>query len=325
MMIKLAAAFLMDAVFGDPVWLYHPIRVIGKWISLMEKCLRRCFPKDRRGERLAGIFLMVFTVLPSFFLPAGVLYLAGKLHPWLAFALEVFWMYQILAMKCLKVEALKVYDALAHQDIALARQRLSWLVGRDTENLSEEEIVKATVETVAENTTDGVVAPMIFMAIGGAPLGFAYKAVNTLDSMVGYRNEKYRYFGTASARTDDVASFIPARVSGILMVFASAFCRYDTAGAWRCFIRDRNKHLSPNSAQTESSCAGALGIQLGGTHDYFGKPVEKPTLGDEKRKAEPEDIRRANQLLTVTSILTFIMLEVLLQCQLGLTVILGKN
>lgn len=313
MMIKLAAALLLDAVFGDPVWLYHPIRVIGKWISLMEKCLRRCFQVNQRGERLAGIFLVAFVVLPSFFLTAGILYLAGKLHPWLAFALEVFWMYQILAMKCLKVEALKVYDALAHHDIALARQRLSWLVGRDTENLSEEEIVKATVETVAENTTDGVIAPMIFMAIGGAPLGFAYKAVNTLDSMVGYRNEKYRYFGTASARTDDVANFIPARLSGLLMVFASVFCRYDTAGAWRCFIRDRNKHLSPNSAQTESACAGALGIQLGGTHDYFGKPVEKPTLGDEKRKAEPEDIRRANRLLTVTSILAFILLEVLLK------------
>lgn len=313
MMIKLALAFLLDAIFGDPVWLYHPIRIIGKWISLMEKCLRRSFPSGKRGERLAGVFLVIFVVVPSFALTAGILYLAGKLHPWSAFALEVFWMYQILAMKCLKVEALKVYDALAHRDIGMARQRLSWLVGRDTENLSEEEIVKATVETVAENTTDGVVAPMIFMAIGGAPLGFAYKAVNTLDSMVGYRNEKYRYFGTASARMDDVVNFIPARLSGILMVFASAFCRYDAAGAWRCFVRDRNKHLSPNSAQTESACAGALGIQLGGTHDYFGKPVEKPTLGDEKRKAEPEDIRRANRLLTVTSIFAFILLEVLLK------------
>lgn len=195
-----------------------------------------------------------------------------------------FWMYQILAMKCLKIEALKVYDALTHQNIAPGRQRLSWLVGRDTANLSEEEIVKATVETVAENTTDGVIAPMLFMAIGGAPLGFAYKAVNTLDSMVGYRNDKYRYFGTASARADDVVNFIPARLAGLLMVLAAFFCRYDAAGAWRCFVRDRNKHLSPNSAQTESACAGALGIQLGGTHDYFGKPVEKPTLGDEKRQ-----------------------------------------
>lgn len=308
MMIKLILAFVLDALLGDPVWLYHPIRVIGKWISLTEKFLRQYFPANLWGERMAGVFLTILVVLPSFGLPAGIIFMAGKLHPWLAYVLEVFWMYQILAMKCLKVEALKVYDALTHQDIVLARQRLSWLVGRDTVNLSEEEIVKATVETVAENTTDGVIAPMLFMAIGGAPLGFAYKAVNTLDSMVGYRNDKYRYFGTASARADDVVNFIPARLGGFLMVIAAFLCRYDASGAWRCFVRDRNKHLSPNSAQTESACAGALGIQLGGTHDYFGKPVEKPTLGDEKRRAEPEDIRRTNRLMVVTSVLCLILI-----------------
>lgn len=312
--IQLFLAFLLDSIFGDPVWLYHPIRIIGKWISLMEKHLRRIFPKDRHGERLAGAVLTAMVVLPAFLIPGGLLHLAGKLHPWAAWILEVFWMYQILAMKCLKTEALKVYDALAKQDLPLARQRLSWLVGRDTEKLSEEEIVKATVETVAENTTDGVVAPMLFMAVGGAPLGFAYKAVNTLDSMVGYRNDKYRYFGTASARADDAVNFIPARLTGILMVIAAALCRYDISGSWRCFVRDRNKHLSPNSAQTESACAGALGIQLGGTHDYFGKPVEKPTLGDAKRKAVPEDIRRANRLMTATSLLALIFAEVLLKC-----------
>ncbi|HAP20476.1 MAG TPA: cobalamin biosynthesis protein CobD [Lachnospiraceae bacterium] len=307
-MIKLILAFVLDVLLGDPVWLYHPIRVIGKWISLAEKFLRQYFPANLWGERMAGVFLTILVVLPSFGLPAGIIFMAGKLHPWLAYVLEVFWMYQILAMKCLKVEALKVYDALTHQDIVLARQRLSWLVGRDTVNLSEEEIVKATVETVAENTTDGVIAPMLFMAIGGAPLGFAYKAVNTLDSMVGYRNDKYRYFGTSSARADDVVNFIPARLGGFLMVIAAFLCRYDASGAWRCFVRDRNKHLSPNSAQTESACAGALGIQLGGTHDYFGKPVEKPTLGDEKRRAEPEDIRRTNRLMVVTSVLCLILI-----------------
>ena len=313
MMIKLALAFLLDSVCGDPVWLYHPIRIIGKWISFMEKCLRRCFPAGKRGEQAAGVFLLISVVVPSFFLPKGLIYLAEKFHPWAAFILEVFWMYQILAMKCLKSEALKVYDALVRHDIAAGRQRLSWLVGRDTANLSEEEIVKATVETVAENTTDGVIAPMLFMAIGGAPLGFAYKAVNTLDSMVGYRNDTYRYLGTASARTDDAVNFIPARLSGLLMILAAVFCSYDGAGAWKCFVRDRNRHLSPNSAQTESACAGALGIQLGGTHDYFGKPVEKPTLGDEKRKAEPEDIRRANRLMVVTSVLALALTEILLK------------
>ena len=262
---------------------------------------------------MAGAVLLVMVVLPAFLIPGGLLYMAGKIHPGAAWILEVFWMYQIFAMKCLKTEALKVYDALAKQDLPLARQRLSWLVGRDTENLSAEEVVKATVETVAENTTDGVVAPMVFMAGGGASLGFAYKAVNTLDSMVGYRNDQDRYFGTASARADDVVNFIPARLTGILMVIAAALCRYDASGSWRCFHRDRNKHLSPNSAQTESACAGALGIQLGGTHDYFGKPVEKPTLGDAKRKAVPEDIRRANRLMTATSILALILAEVLLK------------
>ena len=156
----------------------------------------------------------------------------------------------------------------------------------------------------------GVISPMIFMAIGGAPLGFAYKAVNTLDSMVGYRNDKYRYFGTASARADDVLNFIPARLAGLLMVFAACFCRYDASGAWRCFLRDRNKHLSPNSAQTESACAGALGILLGGVHDYFGKPVEKPMLGDEKREAEPEDIRRAVRLMIAASLFSLILVEI---------------
>lgn len=180
---------------------------------------------------------------------------------------------------------------------------LSWLVGRDTEHLSEAEVIKADVETIAENTTDGVTAPMIFMAIGGAPLGFAYKAVNTLDSMVGYRNEKYRYLGTASARMDDILNFVPARISGILMVLSAFLLKYDGRNAWQCFLRDRNKHLSPNSAQTESACAGALGIQLGGTHDYFGKAVEKPTIGEEKRQPEPEDIRRANRLMLWTSFL----------------------
>lgn len=229
-----------------------------------------------------------------------------------AFILEVFWMYQILAMKSLKTESMKVFDALMQKDINQARKRLSWLVGRDTEILSSEEVIKADVETIAENTTDGVIAPMIFMAIGGAPLGFAYKAINTLDSMVGYRNEKYRYFGTASARTDDAANFIPARIAGILMVVSAFLLRYDGKNAWKCFLRDRNKHLSPNSAQTESACAGALGIQLGGTHDYFGKAVEKPTIGDERRQPISADIKSANRLMMAASALCLMCVEMIL-------------
>ena len=185
----------------------------------------------------------------------------------------------------------KVYTAIKSKDLGLARTMISYLVGRDTQSLSFNEIIKATVETVAENTSDGVIAPMLFMAIGGAPLGFLYKGVNTMDSMVGYKNEKYINFGYFPAKMDDIFNFIPARVSGLLMIVAAFLCGYDGKGAARIFFRDRNNHLSPNSAQTESACAGALDIQLGGTHDYFGKPVVKPTIGDDINEPEAEHIR----------------------------------
>ncbi len=319
-MIRLFAAFIADIFFGDPYWLYHPIRLIGKWISFLERRLRKYFPPSDKGERTAGRWLVPLTVLPSFILPFVILEaltwwrlplpdillrFTGPVKTWgegLAMALDAFWMYQILAMGCLKKEALKVYGALKENDLSDARKKLSWLVGRDTQDLSKEEVVKATVETVAENTTDGVASPLFYMALGliflpfGAPLGFAYKAVNTLDSMVGYRNERYKWFGRASAITDDVANFIPARLCGLSMVVA-AFFGYDGRGAWKVFKRDRLAHLSPNSAQTESACAGALGIQLGGTHDYFGKPVEKPTLGDPARKAEKKHIKDSLRLM----------------------------
>ena len=229
------------------------------------------FLPESGGERAAGLCLMVVTVLLFFWLPWGILKAAARIHPWLAFVLEVFWMYQILAMKSLRTESMKVFDALMQKDITRARQMLSWLVGRDTEHLSEAEVIKADVETIAENTTDGVTAPMIFMAIGGAPLGFAYKAVNTLDSMVGYRNEKYRYLGTASARMDDIFNFVPARISGILMVLSAFLLKYDGRNAWQCFLRDRNKHLSPNSAQTESACGGLWGFSLAEPMTILGK------------------------------------------------------
>lgn len=312
MVVKLALAFFLDYILGDPLWLYHPVRIIGTWINFLEKRFRRWFPKGFKGEFAAGICLLILVILPAYFLPFVLLGLAGKIHPGFRFGLEVFWMYQILAMKSLRVESMKVCTALEENDPDLARKMLSWLVGRDTDNLSEIDIVRGAVETVAENTSDGVVAPLIFMALGGAPLGFLYKAVNTLDSMVGYRNEKYRYFGTASARADDVLNFIPARISGLFMVGAAFLSGYNGKRAWKCFLRDRSKHLSPNSAQTESACAGALGIMLGGTHNYFGKPVEKPALGDDTRPPAAEDIKRANILMQGTSILSFIFIEVLL-------------
>ena len=186
---------------------------------------------------------------------------------------------------------------------------ISYLVGRDTQNLSFEEVIKATVETVAENTSDGVIAPMIFMAIGGAPLGFLYKGVNTMDSMVGYKNDQYIHFGCIPARMDDVFNFIPARVSGVLMVIAAFLCGYDGRGAAKILLRDRKNHLSPNSAQTESACAGALGIRLGGTHDYFGKPVEKPTIGDDLNPGVPGHIPDTHILMYMTAVICMFMLN----------------
>lgn len=296
--------FLLDLCFGDPRWLPHPVVWIGKGISRMEKFLRRHFPKTPKGERTAGILLAICIPLASFLISLGVLLLAYRISFWLWFVLHTFWAYQIPASRCLATESRKVYRKLAAFDLSGARTQLSWLVGRDTQSLSEEEVTKACVETVAENTSDGVTAPLFYLLIGGVPLGFLYKAVNTLDSMVGYRNETYRYFGTASAKLDDALNWLPSRICAVLMICAAWLLRLDARNAWRIFRRDRSKHLSPNSAQTESVAAGALGIRLGGTHLYFGKPVEKPTIGDARRPARPEDILTANRLMIGTSILS---------------------
>lgn len=296
--------FLLDLCFGDPRWLPHPVVWMGKGISRMEKFLRLHFPKTPKGERTAGILLAICIPLASFLISLGVLLLAYRISFWLWFVLHTFWAYQIPASRCLATESRKVYRKLAASDLSGARTQLSWLVGRDTQSLSEEEVTKACVETVAENTSDGVTAPLFYLLIGGVPLGFLYKAVNTLDSMVGYRNETYRYFGTASAKLDDALNWLPSRICAVLMICAAWLLRLDTRNAWRIFRRDRSKHLSPNSAQTESVAAGALGIRLGGTHLYFGKPVEKPTIGDARRPTRPEDILTANRLMIGTSILS---------------------
>ena len=213
--------------------------------------------------------------------------------------------YQILAAKCLKTESMKVYTCLKENDLVKARRAVSMIVGRDTAVLDAEGVAKAAIETVAENTSDGVIAPMLYTALGGPVLGFAYKAVNTMDSMVGYKNDKYMYFGRAAAKLDDVVNYIPSRISAGLMIL-SAFAgggAYSGKRAWMIYRRDRRKHASPNSAQTESVCAGALGIRLAGNASYFGKIVEKPYIGDPVRKVSFEDIRRANDLMYRTAIL----------------------
>lgn len=309
MLISLAACvtgFLLDFVFGDPVWLYHPVRVIGNFISFGERKLRGIFGKTEKGELAAGTVLWFLTAGFSFVIPFLVLWGAQRLHPALRFLIESFWCYQILAARCLVRESGKVYDRLKEKDLPGARKAVSMIVGRDTENLTEEGVTKAAVETVAENTSDGVTAPLLFLILGGAPFGFLYKAVNTMDSMLGYKNEKYLYFGRFPAKMDDVFNFIPSRVTALFMIAAAFLTGMDGKNAWKIWRRDRRKHASSNSAQTESACAGALRVRLAGDAVYFGKLHKKEYLGDPLRPIEPEDIRRAGRLMYVTAFLVLL-------------------
>ena len=309
MLISLAACvtgFLLDFLFGDPVWLYHPVRLIGNFISFGEKKLRGIFGKKEKGELAAGTVLWFLTAGFSFVIPFLVLWGAQRLHPALRFLIESFWCYQILAARCLVEESGKVYDRLKEKDLPGARKAVSMIVGRDTENLTEEGVTKAAVETVAENTSDGVTAPLLFLLLGGAPLGFLYKAVNTMDSILGYKNEKYLYFGRFPAKMDDVFNYIPSRVTALFMIAAAFLTGMDGKNAWKIWRRDRRKHASPNSAQTESVCAGALRVRLAGDAVYFGKLHKKEYLGDPLRPIEPEDIRRAGRLMYVTAFLVLL-------------------
>ena len=303
-----AAGFFLDFIFGDPVWLYHPVRLIGKGISFGERQLRKLCSSNKSGRRLvaAGAVLWVCIAGISFLFPLGLLILAQKIHPVLRFVLETFWCYQIIAARCLCKESVKVYDRLKADDLPGARRAVSMIVGRDTENLSAEGVTKAAVETVAENTSDGVTAPLIYMLIGGAPLGFLYKAVNTMDSMLGYKNDKYLYFGRIPAKMDDVFNYIPSRVTALFMIVAAFFCGMDGKNAWRIYRRDRRKHASPNAAQTEAVCAGALRVRLAGDAVYFGKLYKKEFIGDSLRPIEPEDIKRTGRLMYVTAVLMLI-------------------
>ncbi len=301
---------ILDWIFGDPVWLYHPVRIIGKWISFLEKILRK-FAGDQEGNEkkllIAGGILWILVILASAAVSMGILYLAEKLSPCAAFVLECFWCYQLLAARSLGKESKKVYKKLIQDDLSGARVAVSMIVGRDTENLTVEGVTKAAVETVAENTNDGVIAPLIYMLIGGPILGFVYKAVNTMDSMLGYKNEKYLYFGRVAAKMDDVAGFIPARISALLMILASCLLGMDGKNALWIWKRDRRKHASPNAAQTEAVCAGALQVQLAGDAWYFGKKHEKDTIGDPIREIEPRDILRSEKLMIGTEVLTFLL------------------
>jgi len=303
-MIALILGFLMDLAFGDPQWMPHPVCLIGNLISRGERLIRPLMPKTQRGEYFGGVFLAILVITVSTAVPFGILWAAGKVHILFRIGLETIMCYQILSVKSLKTESMKVYRELACENLAGARKMVSMIVGRDTQNLTMEQITKAAVETVAENTSDGTVAPLIFMAVGGAPLGFFYKAINTMDSMIGYKNDKYLYFGRFAAKLDDAVNYIPARISAGLMILASFFLKLDYRNAFRVFQRDRYNHASPNSAQTESVCAGALNIQLAGDAYYFGKLYPKKTIGDSLRPIAYEDICAANRLLYGTAYLT---------------------
>lgn len=301
--LAVLGGFGLDLLLADPAWMPHPVVGMGRAIAALEKRLRRLFPATPAGERAAGRVLAAALPLGTFALAAWALALAYRLHPAAGFALETLWCWQALALRGLADESGKVYAQLAKGDLPAARRAVSRIVGRDTGSLTAAGVTKAAVETVAENFSDGVAAPLFYLLIGGAPLGLAYKAVNTMDSMVGYKNKTYLHFGRAAARLDDAANFLPSRLAALLWIGAAGLAGFDGRGAWRIWRRDRLRHASPNSAQTESACAGALGVQLAGPAWYFGEYYDKPTIGDDTRPVEPADILRADRMLYLAGFL----------------------
>ncbi len=295
--------FGLDLLLGDPQGWPHPVAAIGRLIAALERGLRRIFPATPGGERAAGGVLWLLTVLTAAGVPTLALWLCHRVSPWLRLAAESAMCWQILAVKSLRVESMKVHDALAAEDVEGARRAVSMIVGRDTRRLDRAGICRAAVETVAENTSDGVVAPLVFLALGGAPLGFFYKAVNTMDSMLGYIEPPYRDLGYIPAKADDAANYLPARLSALLMLAAGGLLGMDAGRGWRIFRRDRYRHASPNSAQTESVCAGLLGLELAGDAWYHGVLHRKSAIGDPVRAVERADIPRACRLLYVTAAL----------------------
>lgn len=305
------AGFVLDLLIGDPHFIPHPVRLIGSFISFLDKRLN-CDDGYNISEKKLNLIkykrgmLLAFTVIFATFAMSVIIIVAAySINLYAGVIAEAVMTWQILATKCLRVESMRVYDALRTDGVDAGRRAVSMIVGRDTSVLDAAGVTRAAVETIAENTSDGVIAPMLYTAIGGPVLGFVYKAVNTMDSMLGYKNDKYMYFGRFAARLDDVVNFIPARISAYLMI-AAAFIggrQFDGRNAYRIFKRDRFNHASPNSAQTESVCAGALRVQLAGDAVYFGKLVKKKYIGDGLREIEYEDIKRANRLMYITAFL----------------------
>lgn len=304
--LPLLIGYILDLILGDPYNFPHPIRLIGTLISKVENFLRKIFPKTPKGELLGGILMPIIIVGTSTLSSFLILKLSYKLHWCIGILIESIMCYQMLATKCLKDESMKVYHSLKSGNLELSRKNVSMIVGRDTQNLDITGITKATVETVAENTSDGVIAPMIYMSLFGATGGIFYKSVNTLDSMIGYKNDKYLYFGKVSAKLDDVLNYIPSRISAIFVIIATFFLKLDFKSAFTIWRRDNKNHPSPNSAQTESAYAGALNIQLAGDMYYFGKLYHKKTMGDDIKRIQINDILISNKILYVTSFISLI-------------------
>lgn len=327
-MIDILVAYVIDLLVGDPHWMPHPVRFIGWLVKRLEKILRHYVKSasghkvelawgeglqktvDRKAqEKKAGIMLAASVTLLVFLLVFAILKLADLVHPVLFHILNIYFIYSALATRCLADETYKVSDALIERDVFKAQGKLSMLVGRDTEGLSEREIIRGAVETVAENTVDGVISPLLYAVLGsffglGAPLAYAFKAVSTLDSMVGYMNDKYIYFGWASAKLDDAANYIPARLSGVVIPASAYICKKNYVKSFNIMRRDRRNHKSPNSGYPEAAVAGALGVMLGGPAVYFGEVVEKPTIGDPDRELVISDVHDTIKLMYVASMLT---------------------
>ncbi len=312
-MIALALGWLLDLIIGDPYDIPHPVRWIGHLIGCLDKKLLD-ETKSKKEKKARGFLLCAIVICIPASVGAAVLIAAYRLHVIAGIAFEAVLGCYMLACKSLHDESMKVYKALESDDVEAARYAVSMIVGRDTDVLDKSGIIKAAVETVAENASDGVIAPLIYLTLGGPVFGLIYKSVNTMDSMVGYRNERYEDFGYAAAKLDDILNFIPARISALLMIVAASVSGkdYNAKKAAKIFKRDRYNHKSPNSAQCESVCAGALGVRLAGDAFYFGKPVKKPYIGDDDRDIEPEDIKRANRLMMITSLIAFLLCEVVM-------------
>ena len=310
LVIKIWIAYVLDLIFGDPQNIIHPVQIIGKMINIGEKSLLgKKYKSDRKYKFFAGMILNITIISLTY----GITYLIHRTseNSIIFTVAEIYLMYTIFSINSLAREGNRVYNILKEGNIEKARKDLSYLVSRDTETMDEKMIIRSTMETISENTVDGIVAPMLYMFLGGLPLSMTYKAINTFDSMVGYKNEKYMDFGKFSAKLDDVANFIPARITGILIVIASMILGYDYKNSLKIFIRDRKNHSSPNSGHAEAGVAGALGVQFGGRVSYFGKEVDKPVIGDKIKDFELEDIKKNIKIMYVASFLSLVMFSVI--------------